>query len=114
MKSMDFSSILGRRSIKHVWSFMSSHKLVSSSGNYLLALSGGIDSVFMLRLFGQFKQNELIHDFKAIHIHHNTRGTQDLEQNFVTKLCGDLNIELIVKKIAARLIMKEKEKRNVL
>lgn len=99
MKSKDFSSILGRRSIKHVWSFMSSHQLVSSSGNYLLTLSGGIDSVFLLHLFKQFKLNGLIADFKAIHIHHNTRGTQDLEQQFVTKLCSDLKVELIVKKI---------------
>lgn len=99
MKSKDFSSILGRRSIKHVWSFMSSHQLVSSSGNYLLALSGGIDSVFMFHLFKQFKLLGLINDFRAIHIHHNTRGTQDLEQEFVAKLCNDLKVELIVKKI---------------
>jgi tRNA(Ile)-lysidine synthase len=100
MKSIEFSTFLGHRVTTHVWKFMQTNSLVNPDGEYLIALSGGIDSVFLLHLFIRLKHLELIKDVQAIHIHHATRDTQDGEEIFVKELCTDLGVTLNIAKLA--------------
>lgn len=99
MKLMKFSSKLMHKASCHVWHFCQDFKLLNKSGNYLLALSGGVDSIFLLNLFVFYRNTNKINSLRCIHINHQTREGQKQEEHFVTDLCKQFNVELIVKKL---------------
>ncbi len=59
----------------------------SSESRYLLAISGGLDSMALLSLFAQFKLN-----FAVCHINHNIRPESNFEQSELSAYCSKLNI----------------------
>ena len=60
---------------------------VAKSAKYILALSGGADSVFLLHIL----QN---HKLIAAHLNHKIRQESDKDQEFVEKLCQKLEVPL--------------------
>lgn len=96
MKLMKFSSKLMHRASVHVWQFMSKYKLQSETEEYLLALSGGVDSIFLFHLFVNYKSCKKIKNFRCLHVNHQTRDSQIEEENFVRALCDKYDIDLIV------------------
>ncbi len=59
------------------------------SKQYLLAVSGGVDSMVLLHLFKNYHLN-----FKVAHCHFGLRSDADKEEELVTKTCQLLGIEL--------------------
>lgn len=64
----------------------------------VVALSGGIDSVVLLHLFCQLRQNIGI-DFQAIHVNHGLSKNAESWQQTVSNLCYEWQIPLIVKSV---------------
>jgi len=66
---------------------------IARSGQIGIAVSGGADSVFLLRwLLSQYP--EYRHLFRVLHFNHKTRGSDsDSDALFVEKLCADLDVQ---------------------
>lgn len=76
--------------IKTVSDYIAVHKLLASDGKYLVALSGGADSVALLLLL-----RLLDYTVEAVHCNFHLRGDEsDRDEQFVTDLCVRLDIPL--------------------
>lgn len=76
--------------INSVRRFIQQHRLMESNGKYLVALSGGADSVALLLVL-----QELGYHVEAVHCNFHLRGEEsDRDENFCVNLCKKLNIEL--------------------
>ena len=70
--------------------FIAKHQLLSRSGLHLIALSGGADSVALLRIL-----RDLGYHIEAAHCNFHLRGAEsDRDEQFVKQLCDSLNISL--------------------
>lgn len=76
--------------IKSVSKYITAHKLLAADGKYLVALSGGADSVALLVLLCHMGYN-----VEAVHCNFHLRGGEsDRDERFVTDLCARLGIVL--------------------
>lgn len=74
--------------------------LIEKGDNLCVALSGGADSVALLKAMIQLKDNLSINKITAIHINHCLRGNESQgDEHFVIKLCEQLDIPLTVKRV---------------
>jgi tRNA(Ile)-lysidine synthase len=86
--------------------FIDENRLLVKGDRILAALSGGADSVFMLRFLNKFK-NRFGIELGALHINHQLRGkNSDQDEKFCMELCGEFQIPFYavsvdVKKISA-------------
>ncbi len=69
------------------------NSFISPKDRFLVAISGGMDSVALLYLASQLQQD---HDIYAVHVNHGLRDASDFEEKFVSELCESLNIPLSV------------------
>lgn len=60
--------------------------------NVILAISGGVDSMFLL----DFYKSKFKGKFIVCHFNHKIRNESDIEQDFIEKYCLDNNIEYYV------------------
>lgn len=71
-----------------------------------VAVSGGVDSVALLRTLhaaNQLPRESLGVGLSVIHVHHGLRGeSADRDQQFVTGLCEDLDLPLMVRSVNTR------------
>ncbi|WP_314314128.1 tRNA lysidine(34) synthetase TilS [Hoylesella marshii] len=73
---------------KTVSNYIAIHRLLQKEGKYLVALSGGADSVALL-----FLLNRLHYHLEAVHCNFKLRGEEaDRDEAFCQKLCRSLNI----------------------
>lgn len=85
--------------------YTSSTRLFSLSDRILLAVSGGVDSMAMVKLFSDAGFN-----FGIAHFNFGLRGTEsDLDEQFVTKTASDLGVELFIKRIDTAVYAKSKK-----
>ena len=78
--------------IEKVAKFIESHHILSPNEAYLVAVSGGADSVVLLRVM-----LALGFSCKVAHCNFHLRGEESLrDERFVTALCRDLGVECIV------------------
>ncbi len=63
--------------------------------NFLIALSGGVDSVVLLHLFAQLNLK-----VRAVHIHHGLSPNADSWAAFCATLCKRLNMPFILQKVS--------------
>lgn len=76
--------------LNKVKKYIQKYNLLSLNKLYLVALSGGADSVCLLRIMYELKYN--IH---AVHCNFHLRGEEsDRDENFCKKLCDELQIPL--------------------
>jgi tRNA(Ile)-lysidine synthase len=69
-----------------------------------IGLSGGVDSVVLLRMFHQTGFN-----IAALHVNYQLRGEEsDGDEQFVRDLCDELGVELFVEKVNTNKILEEK------
>ena len=66
-------------------------------GSVLVGLSGGADSVALLRALVLLKDKNML--VSAVHIDHGLRETSSDDAAFCRKLCSDLNVPLKVIKV---------------
>lgn len=75
-----------------VKSFIESNRLLQQGDRVLVGLSGGADSVALLRLLGLLE-----YECVAVHCNFHLRGDEsDRDQKFVEELCADLGVVLSV------------------
>lgn len=76
--------------LSKVADFIAKHQLLSPSGLHLVALSGGADSVALLRIL-----RDLGYRIEAAHCNFHLRGAEsDRDEQFVKDLCNSLKITL--------------------
>ena len=76
--------------IKTVSDYIAAHKLLAPYGKYLVALSGGADSVALLLVLCR-----LGYSIEAVHCNFHLRGDEsDRDEHFVTNLCLRLGVVL--------------------
>jgi tRNA(Ile)-lysidine synthetase-like protein len=63
----------------------------SHEGGYLLAVSGGVDSVFLLEFF----RNKCARPFKVAHFNHKLRASSDEEERLVRERCREIGVTFI-------------------
>ena len=68
--------------------------MLENTKSVVIGVSGGMDSVSLLHFFvNNFKNIKII----VAHVNHNLRGQESKrDENFVKKLCDNLNIEFIL------------------
>ncbi len=70
------------------------HSLLQKGEGVVVGLSGGADSVCLLKVLSEFR-NELELNIIAVHVHHGLRGREaDEDQAFVEALCASWGIAL--------------------
>ena len=79
--------------LKKIAHFIEQHKLLSKDKKYIVALSGGADSVCLLLVL-----QRLGYDVEAAHCNFHLRGEEsNRDERFVTQLCQRLGVTLHVK-----------------
>ena len=86
--------------------FIKNKNLINAGEHVIVGLSGGADSVYLLRILNSIKE-EMNLKITAVHINHMIRKEAVDDQKFVQDLCGQLSIpckifEIDVKQIAKR------------
>lgn len=66
--------------------------------DFLIGLSGGVDSVVLLDLFAQLRESKTL-NLRAIHIHHGLSENADSWAAFCKTLCQQYDIPLIIEKV---------------
>ena len=93
---------------KKVINFMEENSMISRGDKGLVALSGGPDSVCLLHILSELRENLNIEVYAA-HVNHCLRGKSALEDEaYVEELCKRLNIKCFVKRVDINKISKEK------
>ena len=72
---------------------VTAHGLAAQNDRILIALSGGSDSVTLLRLFERYSKKYGI-ELACAHVNHNLRDTADRDMEFCSKLCAELGIPI--------------------
>ena len=89
---------MGNLNHKQFREIILSSLIESAKTKFLVALSGGIDSILLLNIVNEIcKDTE--YQMRAIHINHNVSKNADAMHNLCINICDKYNIELIVKKI---------------
>ena len=70
----------------------------TSDSTFLLAVSGGIDSMVMLDLFAHLSQKQNI-QFQVAHIEHGIRDESSTDARFVMNYCHELDIDCTVEAV---------------
>lgn len=104
MQSTSFQAKIWQKLIK----FDKENNFFKTKQTVLIALSGGADSVALLHFacaLGKKKQFKVC----ACHVNHNLRPTAKRDENLVIKLCKELGVPLIVKKVAVKSLAKKEK-----
>ena len=64
--------------------------------SFLLAVSGGVDSMVLLEIFFELQKKFKTLSFSVVHIHHHLRKESDEEEEMVRNFCGERNISIEV------------------
>ncbi|HHT25581.1 MAG TPA: tRNA lysidine(34) synthetase TilS [Clostridiaceae bacterium] len=87
------------------------HSLISQRTVVIVALSGGIDSIYLLYFFIWLQQRNVYQlELVAAHLNHQIREEADRDQTFVEKLCSELNVPLFVKKVDIPVLAEQRQK----
>lgn len=104
MQSTSFQAKIWQKLIK----FDKENKFFKTKQNVLIALSGGADSVALLH-FACALAKKMQFKVYACHVNHNLRTTAKRDENLVVNLCKELDIPLIVKKVAVKTLAKKEK-----
>lgn len=86
---------------------LKSHNMLSKGDRVIVALSGGADSVSLLKLLLDLKA-ELGVTVSAAHVNHNLRGEESLrDEAFVRELCEKENVELFLRSVDVNALCRE-------
>ena len=84
---------------KKVLSYIKDNKLIDSGDKVLIALSGGPDSICLLHILYNLK-DELNIELGAAHLNHMLRGEDALgDEQYVKDTCNEMNIECFTKRV---------------
>ncbi len=84
---------------RRVKSYIQAHQMIQTESHILVALSGGADSVCLLRVLREL-QAEWGISLSALHVHHGIRGTEaDADAQFCQKLCEQWGVPCYVTQV---------------
>jgi tRNA(Ile)-lysidine synthase len=83
--------------------FIKQHTLGESleKSEFVVGLSGGVDSITLLHLFLQLRQHTGI-NFSAVHVNHGLSANGKQWQQHMQQLCDEQNVQLIVKQVTIK------------
>lgn len=84
------------------------HNLIFPGARVLLALSGGSDSVCLLHVLNDLRE-EMHFELFAAHLNHGIREEADDDCKFVQKLCADMGITCFTKKADIKKLANERK-----
>ncbi len=85
------------------------HGLLQPGGQVLAAVSGGADSVCLLYVLAQMREEWSI-ELKALHVHHGLRGEEaDRDAAFTKALCGKLSVQCSIRYVDVHAFSEEKK-----
>ncbi|OGS44659.1 MAG: tRNA lysidine(34) synthetase TilS [Elusimicrobia bacterium RIFOXYD2_FULL_34_15] len=87
--------------------FIDKYKLIKKNDRILVALSGGPDSVFLVKVLIQLRNLYKINLY-ACHIDHQYRKESWKDSVFVKNFCKELNIPIVIEKIKIKKFSEEK------
>ncbi|MDZ7330830.1 MAG: tRNA lysidine(34) synthetase TilS [candidate division KSB1 bacterium] len=88
--------------VKNFIDYNENHQLIRSGDHVLVAVSGGIDSVVLLHLLIQIRDQFGL-QLEILHVNHGLRGEQsDRDERFVAQLAERYQLPLIVRKVNVR------------
>ena len=91
-----------KRFINEFERFISENRLIVENDDVLIAVSGGLDSVVLLRLLNDHSEKTGI-GISVVHFHHHLRGTEaDRDASFVETISGDLGVPFTLKHLNVR------------
>ena len=94
--------------LKETIKFIKENKLIFKNDKILIAFSGGPDSLALILILQKLKE-ELEIDIGAVHINHLLRKENSFEdENYVSKICKNMGIELFIKRKDINLYAKTK------
>ena len=70
----------------------------SGRSNFLVAISGGSDSLFLLRVIHELS-NEYKCNIRAIHINHNFSLNSEQMQNYCVNVCKEYGVEIVIRNL---------------
>ena len=80
---------------KRVMEYMKAYRMTGPGEGVLAAVSGGADSVCLLRILHEIS-GESGFRLAAFHLNHGLRGAEaDRDEQYVRELCGQLDIPLV-------------------
>ena len=85
------------------------YNLINRKDKIVIGVSGGPDSICLLHVLNNLKQ-ELEIEICVAHINHMIRKVADSETEYVRKFCNDLGIECFIKKVDIIKLAKEEKK----
>ena len=76
------------------------HQSLKNTGykNFLLAISGGPDSLFLLKIVHELS-NEFDYTIRAIHVNHNFSPNSGDMENYCVNACTEHDVELVIKNL---------------
>ena len=89
--------------------FIKEKKLINSGEHIIVGVSGGADSVCLLRILYSMK-DKLNLKITAVHINHMIRDEAVDDEKFVEDLCGKLSIPYISFKMDVKMIAQREKK----
>ena len=81
-----------------VISYIYENGLISSGNKLIIAVSGGMDSMFLLHLMKDI-QSDLNIEIAIGHVNHNIRSNSDADEKFVNEQAAHLNIPIYTKQL---------------
>lgn len=88
---------------KSALDFIRENKLIEANDNVIVALSGGADSISLLHVLRNLKEELQIANIYALHVNHGIRGVEATrDEQFCEKICKQWNISLKIAKIDAK------------
>lgn len=86
--------------IQRIKEFILQHNMIEDKDRLILGVSGGADSVFLLRIVSQLKEEKLIPgnwDYEIVHVEHGIRGEESLQDaNFVKEMARQMGVAVSV------------------
>ena len=76
------------------------HQSLVSTGcnNFLLAVSGGVDSLFLLRMIKELSK-QYKYNLRAIHVNHNFSLNSKCMENYCVNACKEQDVEIIIESL---------------
>ncbi len=80
-----------RAAIKELSSFIYKENMLEKGDRVIIALSGGADSCFLLRMLCMLREDMAL-SLRAVHVHHGLRDSADRDEQFAAALCARYGI----------------------
>ena len=97
-----------KRLLNAFYPYSHHHDLITSGDSILVALSGGPDSVALLKLLTMIRQTQKL-KLACLHVNHELRRSADRDERFVRKICTAWNVPCYVKRQNVRRVAQQKK-----